>query len=294
MDNKEKKYHHYVPQVYLNKFHHTKEVKGKRVKYFIYAYDKKTNNQLSINIADICAKNELYTIDSENIHERESIENFYSNTLEKDYNKFYNIIVDPEIKTITNDQRELIITSIVNLHLRNYFWLNVSNQFWSSKIEKYPEEFCEKVYDEHNNLLFDFSQETRSQIIKTDEQKNNQAFIWTHLELTLKWTEFHFHDLIIVDSAPGDSIYITSDKPVIVHTRFNSLRLPIDAKHMITLLPSNSINEENDSKILRKIDFFNPDDTNIMQYENAERFVIGSDPNIIQKAKTNYDNFPKH
>src|ERR1035437_7367321 len=169
MDNQEKKHHHYVPQVYLNKFHHTKEVKGKRIKYFVSAYDKIKDHQINIDVADICAKNRLYTIDSDNINERESIEIFYAMTLEKDYNKFYNIIVNPEIKTITIDQRELIITSVVSLHLRNYFWLNLANQFWSSKIEKYHEDFCEKVYDEHNNLLFDFSQESRSQIIKTDE-----------------------------------------------------------------------------------------------------------------------------
>jgi hypothetical protein len=226
--NQEKKHHHFVPQVYLKKFHHTKVTQGKKDKYFVAIYDK-IDKELKgqINVRDICAKKKLYTIDSSDIRVRESIENFYSETLENDYNKFYNIITNPQKDILNLKERELIITSVVNLHLRNYFWLKLFNDFWISVINRYPEGFSEKVFDEKNRLLLDFSSKTRNQIIDKERKSNKQLFIKSHLEHTLKWTKYHFHDLIIVDTAPDNSIYITSDKPVIAGKINDSLRIKL-------------------------------------------------------------------
>ena len=294
MTNQEKKHQHFVPQVYLRKFHHTKEIKGNKKKYFVSVYDKIENKpKKKIEVRDICAKKKLYTLDSPHIKIRESIENFYSKTLEKDYNNLYDILIDPKRDTISLQQRELIITTIANLHLRNYFWLKKFNDFWESLIDRYPAGFNEKIYDDHGNVLFDFSTNDKNQIISKDKQKNKQLFIKSHLEHTIKWTKLHFHDIIVIDFAPDNSRYITSDRPVICIKISDPLRMPIDSKHMITLLSPPTKQDINDEKLYRKVDLINPDITNLMQYENAERFVIGYDLNNIEKAKMNYEKATK-
>jgi hypothetical protein len=290
MERQEKKHHHFVPQVYLRKFHHTKEVNGGKKEYFVSSFDKIDNKEKNkINVSEICAKKKFYTIESSNIKVRESIENFYADTIEKDYDTFYNLLINSQINSITLQERELIIGTIVNLHLRNYFWLKIFNGFWTSLIEKYPDGFNDVVYDEKDNVLFDFSSKTREQIIDKNKQDNKQRFIKSHLEQTIKWTKYHFHDYIIVESAPDNAMYLTSDKPVIGGTINSSLRLTLDSKHMLTLIPANSHMDFNDTKVFRKIDSVQPEYSNIMNFENAERFVIGFDLNNILQSKILYE-----
>lgn len=295
MERQEKKHHHFVPQVYLNKFHHTKEEKGEKKIYFVSAFDKIDNeSKTKINISNICAKKKLYTVDSTNINVRESIENFYADTIENDYNKFYDLLTNSNVERITLKERELIVTTIVNLHLRNYFWLKNFNNFWTSIINKYPDGFTDKIYDEHHNILFDFSSQTRDQLIDESNKMNQQVFIKSHLEKTIEWTKYHFHDIIIIDRIPNDrDRYLTSDNPVISRTINSSLRLPLDSKHMLTLIPPQIDIDSNDNQISRQDTIVPPDIFNIMQFENAERHVIGFDINDVQTAKSNYENAMK-
>jgi hypothetical protein len=81
MENKEKKNHHFVPQVYLKKFAHTIENKGKNDHYFVSTLDKIDNcEEIKNDTKNICFKTKLYTIDSSKREDRESIENFYGYT----------------------------------------------------------------------------------------------------------------------------------------------------------------------------------------------------------------------
>lgn len=290
MENHEKKHHHFIPQVYLRKFHHTKEIKGKKSFFFVSVYDKLEDTfKEKVNISEICAKKKLYTVDSHDIRIRESIENFYSASLENDYNKIYNLLVDSQINIITLEQRELIITTIVNLYLRNYFQLKKINDFWESLIKRYPDGFNEKVYDEHNNILFDFSSKNKSQVIDNEKKVTKQIFLKTHLEQTIKWTRFHFHDSIIVGDASKNKKLIASDNPVIVKNINESLYLPIDTEHFVTLISPPRNNEVNDFRIYRNFDLINTDYLNIFQFENSERFVIASDILTLQETISNYE-----
>jgi hypothetical protein len=291
MNRQEKTHHHFVPQVYLKKFHHTIELKGRKKNYFVSAFDKSDNDSKNkISVKDICAKKRLYTVDSPNINVRESIENFYANTIEKDYNKFYDLLTKSSVDKITLKERELIVSTMVNLHLRNYFWLKIFNDFWTSVINKYPEGFTEKIYDEDNNILFDFSSQTRGQVIDESKKSNKQVFIKSHLEQTVKWTKYHYHDFIIVDKIPNEKDrYITSDKPVIGGTINSSLRLTLDSKHMLTLISPQADIPSRDDQIHRQSTIVHPDEINIMHYENSERLVIGYDLKDLHRAKSNYE-----
>lgn len=292
MNKPEKKHHHFVPQVYLKKFHHTMESGKKKNNFFVSTFDKIQNEEnLKINVYEICAKKKLYTVDSPNIEDRERIENFYASTFERDYNKFYQLLTEPSRDTITLEERELIISTVAHLHLRNYFWYKTLNGFWDKVIERFGDGFKDKVYDEDNNVLFDFSAQSKEQI-KTDSQiKNKQVFIKSQLEQTVKWTKFHFHDVIVVDTIANDrDRYITSDRPVITTGIDSSLRLPLDSKNMLTLLQPRPDFESSDSQIHRGEAIIAPDVNNIMSYETAERLVIGYDIKDIHRAKRNYEN----
>jgi hypothetical protein len=292
MNRPEKKHHHFVPQVYLRKFHHTKESAQNKNKFFVSAFDKSTDeSHQKINIAEICAKKKLYTIDSPNIDEREYVENLYADTFEKDYNTFYELITDSTKEIITNIERELIIGTVAHLHLRNYFWYKTLNGFFEKIIDRFDDNFKEKVYDENGYVLFDFSNYNKDQIRADSQRSNKQVFIKSQLKQTVDWTKYHFHDVIVVERISNDhQRYITGDRPVISTGLDSSLRLTLDSKHMLSLIPTRPDFESVDSQIFRGQAIIPPDMINIMCYENSERMVIGHDIKDIQDAKNKYEN----
>lgn len=291
MNRKEKKHHHFVPKVYLSKFHHTQKTKRGKKNFFVSIFDKIQNEEnLAINIKDICAKNRLYTIDSQNLLERDRIENFYADTFERDYNKFYNILTNSSQENITIEERELIICTVVNLHLRNYFWYKKLNQFWDKLIDRFSDGGNDIVFDENHNILFDFSSQSKDEIKDDNRLKNKLSFIKSQLEQTEKWTKFHFNDVIIVESIVNrKDRLITSDRPVITSSINSSLRLPLDSKNMLTLNPKINEFKNNMSQIYR-MEAQNPAIIyNTMAYEMAERLIIGYDINDIYQSKINFE-----
>jgi hypothetical protein len=290
MNNKEKKKHHFVPQVYLKKFSHSSRVIGEKEHFFISTYDKiRMCENPDDEVEKICFKSKLYTVNSPLIEERESIENLYSETIEADYNKFYNIITNEKITKITTKERRLIILTIINLHLRNLYWFKALNELWADFIKAQHTSHPINIYDEAGDILFPFEDKSLEQILAEDKTSNKQAFIYEHMQLSINLTDSHINDLILVDRNNTGFPFITSDRPVICNDISSSFRLPINKDYMLTILP-NSTNEEYDtSNIVRNSSLVKSDIFNILQYENAERIIIGSELKSLQQAKKSYD-----
>lgn len=293
MKNKEKEFHHFVPQAYLRKFAHTIEQKGLKKNYFVTAYDKIENKRIDkIEVGDLCAKKKLYTLESDERAERESVENLYAETFDKEFKKVYELITDKNKIKINLQERELIISWIVSMHLRNYLWLKAFNDFSSkhieSIIERYGEGFNEKVYWENGEVLYDFENKSKDEIIKIKKQKNKQSYIHLHLREIITWTKFHFHDLIIVESSSLNENFITSDRPVICENGLGSLRIAIDSNHLVTLQPKIKVEAVGESSIERTTCTMDPNFLNSLQYDNSSRHIIAQDSNSLILAKEKY------
>lgn len=294
MKNKEKKNHHFVPQVYLGKFAHSSRTIGKKTHNYVSTFDKinprENNNE---DVKNICFKTKLYTINSPEREKRESIENLYANTIERDYNTVFNILTNENKVTVTKSERELIILTIINLHLRNLFWFKTLNDFWAELIEKNNFSNLVNIYDENGNILFPFETQSVEKIISEHKTQNKQAFIDEHLRLTINLTKSHFNDIIFVDRNPAKTGFITSDRPVLCANISESFRLPINKDYYLTIMPNKENVEYDTSKIVRNNPFINTRRLNAMQYENAERLIVGNNSDDIRLAKEDYQKATK-
>ncbi|MEI6823594.1 MAG: DUF4238 domain-containing protein [Bacteroidota bacterium] len=289
MESKEKKHHHFVPQVYLKNFAHTIEKKGNKDHYYVSTFDKIDEREESkTDIEKICLKKKLYTIDSDKRQERESIENLYANTIESDYPKFYNIITDEKKFNISKEERGLIILTIINLQLRNPYLLNSINDFWMHLINTYNYPDPLNVFTEKGKILFPFETKSIDEIITDNKKENKQFFINEHLKLTFNLVKSHFNDIIFVDTDKSDVGFITSDRPVLCNDIASPFRLPINRNFMLTIMPNKENIKYDISKIIRNNPFINARTFNILQYENATRQIIGLNLDDINLSKQDY------
>lgn len=294
MKNKEKKNHHFVPQVYLGKFAYSTKQIGQKKHHFVSTYDKITSRENNEeDVKTICFKTKLYTIDSPVREKRESIENFYANTIERDYNDIFNILTDENKLTISKEEREKIILTVINLHLRNLYWFKLLSDFWTQTIKVYNVPNPVNVYKESGDVLFPYETQNVDKIISDQKLQNKQAFIKQHLQLTLNLTKSHFNDIIFVNKSCTNTKYITSDRPVICDKISESFRLPISKDYYLTIMPNAQSIRYNTENIIRNSPPINPRLLNIMQFENAERLIIGNDLREIKLAKDDYEKATK-
>jgi len=261
----------------------------KKNHHFVSTYDKINPRENPKNdVKDICFKTKLYTIDSSEREERESIENFYANTIEGDYNEFYGIITDEQKIKITKKERELIILTIINLNLRNLYWFKVLNNFWTEIIKSHDIPNPVNVYGENGDVILPFEDQSLDKINSYHKMENKQAFIKEHLRQTINLTKSHMNDIIFVDKNPSNTGFITSDRPVICTSVAGSFNMPINKDYLLTIMPNKENIEYNTKKIIRNNPFIDARIFNLMQYENAERFIIGFDLDDIRfwKKKT--------
>jgi hypothetical protein len=273
------------------KFSNSSETKGKKIHFFVSTYDKLDSSELyKNNVERICQKTKLYTVESCDPKRRESVENLYATTIERDYNKFYKLITNEKITNISLEERELIIITIISLYLRNVFWFNKFNDFWTDLIKRHDSPAPSNVYSENGEILFPFETKTMDEIISSQKNENKQAFIQEHLQLTINLVKSHFNDIIIVDSNKSKIEFITSDRPVIGTTVASSFMLPIDSNYLVRIIPISENIGNNFQKIIRNFPItFNPRQYNVFQYENAERLVIGKNMNDIRLSKDDYN-----
>ncbi len=127
-----------------------------------------------------------------------------------------------------------------------------------------------------------------NEIIATHKKENKQAFIQKHLKLTINLVKSHFSDIIFVDTNKSDTGFITSDRPVICTNISGSFRLPINKDYLLIIMPNTENVDYNPNIIIRNNPFINSRTRNLMQYENAERYIIGFDLKDILLSKNDY------
>jgi hypothetical protein len=284
---------HFVPRTYLKHFGI-----AEGGEFFIHALPQSETEKKAIfksNITNVALEKHLYTLPGETNAQKMAIEKFYSEEIEQHYDSIYQILTDPSITEVTSEQRELIISTVVTMYYRTTKWINTSKNFKSRILER-AFQLCEQTGKDY----FMFEDEKISikgrklEEFTAEWNKNRQpGMVLIQLETALELIKIRLaNDGIMVVRIEDDNLeLVTSDNPVIAENnkpqRFapfdptNMLKLPLDSKHILMLMPENveglenRIFRRNSARPFSEIEKLT---SNYSQMQNSERFMFGSKP----------------
>ncbi len=282
---------HFVPRTYLKHFGFDRGDES-----FIHVLprlEKAPDKIFESNVKNVALQKHLYTLPGETIEQKMAIEKFYSDELEKHYDHIYELLISPDQRTITDEQRELVISTVVTMFYRTTKWLTMHNGLMNEVFQK-TYSLCEQAGK--NYFLFEgqkISIEGKSLAQLTAEYNSEQQpyMVTTQLEtafnlITLRINNF---DGIVVSKLGDDSAqFITSDNPVspsnVQHNHImpfdpsNLLKMPLDSKHVLMIMPNGDKETKNTifrSELKGTMCETQRLSSNYQQMQSAERFLFG-------------------
>lgn len=301
MPNNEVKRQHYVPRTYLK--HFSEERTGE---YFIKALPIAGCNEENIvemNVSNVCLQKGLYTMPGDTAEKRMLIEKFYSDNYEVHYNSIYEMLIDSNKKTLSDEERELIISTVVTMFYRTTKWVSEHNDFINRILEQ-AFYMCQQTGQDYYLLgeqKISIKGKTLEQLQKAHKYENRPAQILTQLQVALRLVKLRsIRDGIYISKLVDDNCeFITSDNPVVYSNIQNEesapfdpnniLKLPLDNKHMLFLMPYS----DSDTKhlIIRNnvsgtMCMMEKLTSNFEQFRHSERFILGSDSSLKGYLKT--------
>lgn len=285
----ESKRHHLVPRCYLKKFG-----TNQKKEWFVNAYDKTEEKEIfRVNVRNICVETEYYTFANASEEKKRFLEKFYANTIESDYQKVYELLVNTKETKLSDRQKFTIIKFIVSQHLRTSKLTNNFNKFWNTTLEKGFrlmdfEKGKTKIHFEGGGTI-DFKDKTLEQVKKEQEQQNKEYINISNLDRIYELTKRRLKDGIAVKRMESSFKLITSDNPVnfgkFIYDPTTFIRMPLNESHLLMVVPFNDENYFDPKTISRDIvgeeeSWMEACYNNIFQIENAERYIIGSKKNL--------------
>ncbi|MCD8413724.1 DUF4238 domain-containing protein [Tenacibaculum finnmarkense] len=282
---------HFVPRTYLKHFG-----VADGAEHFIHALPESETDKGKIfksNIKNVALEKHLYTLPGETIAQKMAIEKFYSEELEQHYNSIYQILTDPTKTEVTNEQRELIISTVVTMYYRTTKWINASRNLKSRVLER-AFQLCEqtgKDYFTFEGQKISIEGRELEEFTAEWNKKRQPGMVIIQLETAINLIKIRLaNDGICVVRIEDDNLeLVTSDNPVIAENnnpeRFapfdpsNILKLPLDSKHILMLMPENAEGLENRifrRNSVRPFSEIEKLTSNYSQMQNSERFMFGS------------------
>lgn len=292
---------HFVPRTYLKYF-----ARRDRQEYLICALPNSAtekNKIFEVNINNIALEKNFYTMPGETEHQKMAVEKFYSEELEQHYTSIYEILVDPEKKEITDEEKELIISTVITMYYRTTKWINGSKSLMS-RVFYQMYQLCEqtgKDYFMFEGEKISIAGKTLEQFTKEFNEQRQPNMILTQLEVAFELIKIRLQQdsITVVNLGDENLEFIISDNPVIASnptaTRFapfdptNLLYLPLDPKHMLILIPEKSEGFEN--RIFRRTSTglmagMEKLTSNYQQKENSEKFIMGTKKELESYLET--------
>ena len=275
---------HFVPRTYLKHFGHTRGGKT-----YIYTCPKEgmPNKIRETNVEDTAVKKHLYTLPGNTIAQKMAIEKFYSRELEAHYDSIYKILTDPRRIKLSPTERELIVSTVVTMFYRTTWWLSTHQNNFNNMLHSVYR-LCErekKDYFNFNGTKISIVGKTPDQLTREYTKEHQPTMMLNSLEIAIKLISLRMKkDVIVIHRLTNEKAeFITSDNPVTAQNLSgntipfddrNILRLPLDAKHMLSLTPLTGMEELNTVN-RHRLDKIN-ERFNKEQLEMSERFVFGS------------------
>ncbi len=292
---KDVKRQHYVPRTYLKNF----SVERKE-QYYIKALsvvDCVENNIYETSIANVCVENHLYTLPGDTVEERMLIEKFYSENLETHYSTIFSLLTDPSKKTLTDVERELIISTVVTMFYRTTKWITQHNKFFDTVLDSAYNLAAQNGYDyfTFEGQKVSIAGKTLQELQKEFRFDNRASQITTQLEVALNLIKLRTarDGIMVVKLMDDDCEFITSDNPVIYSNvngkqlapfdAENILQLPLDKRHTLLLMPY--ADDETKYLISRSnrsgnMCYTQKLTSNYSQFLNADKFILGNESSI--------------
>lgn len=247
---------HYIPRSYLKNFS-----EQQKNEFFIYASPTDEKEKIiRPNIKGICAKGNLYTIPTTDETKKYAIEHFYGETVDGVYPEVYEILTDENITFIDFNTRLKIINTALSFFFRTPKFLNEQNQ----AVERMIRDIAKMSNRDTVSYNFlgeevTFKKSEIESIINEKKENNRILFLSEHLRAYEKLVQLKLMDGLCVYKLIDDSEFITSDNPVIMRPNMNPfdpkfdygilnqetdpfspqnmIHLPLDKKHILTIMP---------------------------------------------------------
>jgi hypothetical protein len=301
MIKKETYRQHYVPRTYLKRFS-----LNRRNEFFINAVPLSNLEEKRIyeaNIAKICFEKNIYTLLGDTEEKRMLIENFYSENYETYYDKIYNILTDPNKKSITEEERELIISTVVTMFYRTSRWMNIHNDLVERSFYKIYG-LCKQTGQDSfkfGGQNISIIGKTVKQLIKEYKIESRPIQAIEQLRIAFKLIRLRKASdaIYVIKLNDTDYEFITSDHPVtysninegkaIPFDPTNILSIALDNKHRLYLMPES---DKATSHIISRTYVTGTACSletlmaNHDQFRNAERFLLGTSSSLIDYLKS--------
>jgi hypothetical protein len=292
---------HYVPRTYLRYF---SQPKGSE--FYISSLDKSTpaeENIFGINITNVALAKHLYTLPGNTVEEKMLLEKFYSDEIEVHYNDVHRMLLDPSKTTLTDKERELIISTVVTMFYRTTKWISQHNELME-RVFTQMFDLCQQYGKDSflfEKVRIDIKGKDLQSFLRENKIENQPGQVITQLEVAIKLIQLRSvrDSIYVVELADAESEFITSDNPVICENvkgghiepgdPTNILKLPLDSKHMLYLVPYGDASDKN-MLVRRKVSGTMCEmemlTLNYSQFHNAERFILGTDSALREYLKT--------
>lgn len=301
MAKQETKRQHFVPRTYLKRF-----ASQRGGEFFIHALSNTESTGgkiIELNIANVGIKKDLYTLPGENEDQRQMIETFYSDNFETHYEKLYQILTDPSKSEIDNDDRELIIGTVVTMLYRTTKWISSHNQFMERVLTDmyHLTKQVNKDYFMFEKERISIKDKSVEQLINDYKLESKPSQVMTQLEVALRLLQLRSKGdgiyVIVLEDSNHD--FITCDNPVSYYRvgvneimpfdPGNVLSLPLDNKHLLMLMPY--ADDQTKNLIMRtafsgKMALNQKLTSNFTQWRNSERFILGGKEPILSYLST--------
>jgi len=287
---------HFVPRTYLKHFGQTE--KGQDKIHRILRDDSNPANVRQVSVAHACFQNDLYTLEGETAEERMALEDFYRVSVEDEFDELRQLLLDDKQQAASEELRSRVIHTVSTMLMRTTKLMALSNATVGRALEQVLA-LCVQTGKE----AFEFDGEIHSIKGKSLEElrrefriKSQPGQVLQQLELALRLGQAKQNDfgicIVTIDEHAGE--YITSDHPVIIwsldrhNVAFNpdaTLKLALGPKQMLHLMPTEldilkqRITRWNFSGERAKLERIS---TNIIQHNNAERWLLGSEGGLQQ------------
>ena len=252
---------HFHPKSFLKPFADQQENK-----YFVEVGNVNTGEiKYPISIADICISKNLYTLPEADENKKYAVEKFYATQVDSVYPDVYQLLIDPNVERITEEQRLKILNTTLSLYFRNARFLDAKNQEVDELIERMAnKEFGSddaKIFMRYGDRHYRFTRKELLTIKEKIKLNNRLDFIALHLQDWQDFVRMKTHSQIGISKIIGEVKLITSDNPVRVYNNngdsddifnpANSIQLPIDQEHLLWISPNGK--EWNRDMIYRQV-----------------------------------------